>query len=119
MSDRKAVIKDWRKKLPPTPLEAMQAECAVLTARLAAFKLEQVGVRPQIDERALNVKALLSLLLSKGLIAQEEWELALETTRRDELKQIVAQAPQIRDAAEKARIRQMLALQPDVQRITH
>lgn len=113
--DRAKRIKNWREKLPPMPLEAMHAECADLIARIAKF-----GLGVQANMPMLHLKAIVALLIGKGFCTQAEFDLAVATAQRDELAEKLAEAPKVRDAAEKERIRQMLALPPDgIPRITH
>lgn len=97
-------------KRQPTPLEAMELECADLARQLASY-----GLGFQLQAPVVLEIALVRLLVAKGLCTEDEWRMSVAETKRDMLMQAVAEAPDIKARMQAEARKQQLAVPPHIQ----
>jgi hypothetical protein len=97
-------------KRQPTPLQAMELECADLARKLATF-----GLGFQLQAPVVLEIALVRLLVAKGLCTEDEWRMSVAETKRDLLIQAVSEAPDIKARMQAEARKQQLVLPPHLQ----
>jgi hypothetical protein len=90
--------------------DEQQGELAEIcaTSMAMAQEIESMGLGFQMDPRAVQVQALVRILMDAGFLTEAQWERTIAEVQRDMLAAALAQAPQVKRQAEAEAARKRL-----------